>query len=132
MKTLPEKHRSASLGQEGERLGCLYLTNKGYQILALNYSNPLGRRLGEIDIIAKKNEVIVFVEVKTRLERIGDTPLPEENITRDKLKKLEKIAHHYLRAAQLLDHSYQFDALAILYNAHKRLARIRHLEHVFL
>ena len=132
MKTLAEKHQSASLGQEGERLGCLYLTNKGYQILATNYSNPLGRRLGEIDIIAKKNGVFIFVEVKTRLEKTGDDTLPEENITRDKLRRLEKIAHHYLRVAQLLDHSYQFDALAILYNAQKRLARIRHLEHVFL
>lgn len=120
------------VGALGERLGCRYLEKKGYIIRATNYKNALGRRLGELDIIAEKNGQIVFVEVKTRLQRGADMALPEQNITRDKLLKLEKIASYYLRQEKMERMPYRFDALAIVVDREGKKAKIRHLESIFL
>lgn len=119
-------------GGLGERLGCRYLKEKGYKIIETNYCNTTGKRLGEIDIVAKKSGKLFFVEVKTRLVEGENVIFPEENITRDKLRKLERIAAHYLRERKLGDTPYAFDALAILYDASQKKAKIRHLESIFL
>ena len=120
------------IGSLGEQLGCRYLKEKGYKIVETNYCNTSGRRLGEIDIVAKKAGKLFFVEVKTRVVEAGNEAFPEENITRDKLHKLERIAAHYLREHKAVDQAYSFDALAILYDASQKKARIRHLESIFL
>lgn len=122
----------SSVGSLGERLGCRYLRDKGYRILETNYYNASGKRLGEIDIVARKGAALVFVEVKTRIAQPGDEALPEESITRDKLRKLERIAAYYLRERKAVGKAYSFDALAILYDPSSRKAKIRHLESIFL
>lgn len=119
-------------GALGEELGCRYLKQKGYTILETNYCNPTGRRLGEIDIVAKKGGTLVFVEVKTRLLPGLAGVLPEAAITPAKLRKLERIACHYLREKKCQEASYHFDVLAITYEAAAKRAEIRHLEHIFL
>lgn len=120
-----------SLGTLGEKLGCRYLEKKGYKILETNYKNDKGRRLGEIDIIAAVEKKIVFVEVKTR-EKSGMTfGLPEENINRAKLHKLQKITAYYLRQKKWIDREYMFDALSIVYDGATKSAKIRHLEGIF-
>ncbi len=118
------------VGSIGEKLGCRYLRDKGYRILETNYCNTTGKRLGEIDIVAKKDGRIIFVEVKTRTVGVG--ALPEENIGRDKLRKLERIAACYLREKKVEDAPYAFDALSILYDPALGKADIRHLESIFL
>lgn len=128
---MAQKKDSAALGRLGEGLGCRYLEEKGYRILGRGYTNKKGYRLGEIDIIAKKGGKIVFVEVKTRLFKPGRVFVPEENITKAKLRKLERIARAYL-AEYRLDSGYSFDALAIVYYQAERRAEIRHLEGIFL
>ena len=120
-----------SLGTLGEKLGCQYLEKKGYKIVEVNYKNPKGRRLGEIDIIATIGKKIVFVEVKTREKSGLAFGLPEENINRKKLHKLQKIAAYYLRQNKWLDREYAFDALSIVYDGVARSAKIRHLESIF-
>jgi putative endonuclease len=120
------------VGSLGEKLGSKYLRDKGYKILETNYCNTTGKRLGEIDIIAKKDGRIVFVEVKTRTVGAYAGALPEENIGRDKLRKLERIAACYLREKKLQDIPYAFDALAIMYDPDSEQAEIRHLESIFL
>ncbi|MDD2766830.1 MAG: YraN family protein [Candidatus Moranbacteria bacterium] len=119
-------------GSLGESLGCRYLKDKGYTILETNYCNTSGRRLGEIDIVAKKGKELVFVEVKTRLGREGGALVPESSITRAKLHKLERIVAYYLREKKCQSMPYHFDALAILYDETSKKAFIRHLEHIFL
>lgn len=121
----------SSTGSLGEELGCRYLSRKGYKILATNYCNTTGRRLGEIDIVAQKGKEIVFVEVKTRMGSGKGILLPEESITPQKLQKLARIASHYLREKRLQSAPYHFDALAILYDPEAKKASIRHLEHIF-
>jgi putative endonuclease len=126
------KNKNISLGSRGEELAGKYLKKKGYKIIQYNYQNKTGKRLGEIDIVAKKDEKIIFVEVKTRLSRGGIVILPEENITRDKLYKLQKIAKDYIRENNLWNSDYHFDAVSILFDENERdVLEIRHLESIF-
>lgn len=117
-------------GQIGEKSAAKYLKNKGYTILEFNFQNNSGRRLGEIDIIAKDKEEIVFVEVKTReMKKYGST-LPEENITRSKLHKLTRIAQAYLRQKNLNLIPYRFDAISVWLDLTKKAAKIKHISHL--
>lgn len=124
-------HLSSEIGSLGEDLACRYLKAKGYRILQTNYCNATGRRLGEIDIVAEKGGEIAFCEVKSRLGAAGSDLLPEANITREKLRKLARIAECYLRENKQEQRPYHFDALAILYDPSQKKASIRHLEHIF-
>lgn len=119
------------LGVIGEKLGCRYLEKKGYRVVARNFQNPKGRRLGEIDIIAQLGKKIVFVEVKTRALGGLAFGLPEENIDRRKLHKLEKIAAYYLRKNKLVDREYGFDALSVVFMEETQTAHIKHLPDIF-
>lgn len=125
-------HLGSELGLLGEDLGCRYLEKKGYTIIEKNYCNALGRRLGEIDIVAKKGGELIFIEVKSRIGREGSLLLPEASITRDKLRKLDRIAQCYVRERQCFNQSYRFDALSVLYDPALKKAFIRHLEHIFI
>ncbi len=124
-------HQSSELGALGEELAVRYLKEKGYRILGTNYCNTYGRRLGEIDIVAQKEEELIFVEVKSRLQNTEGVSLPEAGITRDKLRKLDRIAQHYLREKGWEMKAYHFDAVAVLYDQRLRKASIRHIEHIF-
>ncbi len=120
------------LGKTGEDAATNFLKKLGYVILERNYQNNLGRRLGEIDIIAKENEELVFVEVKTReLARYKDT-LPEENITRSKLHKLNKIASCYIRRHNLWNSPFRFDAVSVWLDLGSKKAKIKHIRSMFL
>lgn len=121
-------------GKLGETISANYLKNKGYQILALNFSNKTGRRLGEIDIIAReeKNQEIVFVEVKTRNSNEYDHSLPEENITRRKIQKLSRIANFYLKKNGLLNKVFRFDAISVWIDLKSRKAKVKHLKNIYL
>ena len=121
-------------GQIGERVAVNFLKEQGYEILTINFKNNSGRRLGEIDIIAKEKSTrqIVFVEVKTRDFQKYQNTLPEENITYSKLRKLEKIAQFYLRISHLSAADYRFDAISVLLDKESHKARIRHLKNIYL
>lgn len=125
---------TTQVGRTGEQVAANFLRNKGYQILAMNFKNNSGRRLGEIDIIAKDSEQseIVFIEVKTRdYAKYKDT-LPEENINYQKLHKLTKIAMIYLRQHKMESCPHRFDALSVWLNYELRIAKIKHIRNMFL
>jgi putative endonuclease len=126
------KNKSKSIGNYGEKIAGRYLEKMGYKIVEFNYQNKTGRRLGEIDIIARKNGKIIFVEVKSRISDGKSVILPEENITRNKLYKLQKIAQVYIREKKLWDYDYQFDAVVILFSVDgKTVLEERYLENIF-
>lgn len=77
------------IGNAGETAVCKFLQKNGYEILKRNYTI----RGGEIDIIAKKNDCIAFVEVKTR--KFGALQTGEEAITKSKQKCIIKTAQRY-------------------------------------
>lgn len=122
-----------STGKIGEEVAVNYLKANDYKIMATNFKNNSGRRLGEIDIIAKdKNGELVFVEVKTREYQKYKNTLPEENITRAKLRKLSKIASAYLYQNNLKEANYRFDAISVWLDIETRLAKIKHIKSMFL
>lgn len=117
------------IGKKGERVAAEYLKKKCFTILEMNYKNPKGKQLGEIDIVTRKEGRIVFVEVKTRRGEPGKA-FPEDNLTPGKLRKLEKIAAHYLQTHHEHDTPYHFDAVTVLFDT-TGTAIIRHFEHIF-
>lgn len=128
-----ENHVS-SLGKKGENDACLYLKNKGYRIISRNVRNKKGYALGEIDIIAEREGKLIFVEVKARTQYPGDeVPVPEIAITPEKLFKIQKIIHTYLRRkyGSIVGKKYQIDAIALVYFSSGRLKTLRHLENIF-
>lgn len=127
-----KKNKDKSSGAEGENIAAKFLIDKGYQIIDRNFKNIKGRQLGEVDIIAKKDEEIIFVEVKTRnLEKYQDT-LPEENITSQKLKKINKIAYSYIKSNDLWRHPYRFDAISVWLSRDYENYKIKHIENMFI
>lgn len=119
------------IGKAGEDTAAGYLEANGYRIRERNYANTRGIRLGEIDIVAEKQGEIVFVEVKAAFIEAGrEVRLPEWQVTRSKLRKMEKAASIYLREKQLEDKAYSFDVVAVTFFPSGE-PEIRHLDHVF-
>jgi putative endonuclease len=119
-----------SIGWYGEDRATKFLKKRGYKILERNWCNKTGRRLGEIDIIAKKGEAIVFVEVKTRNITDDNNIVPEEQITPVKLQKLQRVAECYIKEHDLWSCKWQFDAVSV-YVQNKKIVNIEHIENIF-
>jgi putative endonuclease len=94
-------------GQEGERLAALFLEKQGFRILDRNYRN----RLGEIDIVAEDQGVLVFVEVRTLKESARHTP--EETIQWKKKQRLSRTALVYVQHKGLENLPARFDVVAV-------------------
>lgn len=106
------------LGNRGERIAASFLRKQGCQIIEKNYHSFLG----EIDIVAKEGESIVFVEVKTR--RSTDFGLPEEALSYDKRRRLSKLALNYLAHRRIEGSNCRFDVVSILMDNNK----VKHIE----
>lgn len=95
-------------GDESETLATRYLEQKDFVILERNY---FARKLGEIDIVAQKDDALHFIEVKS-----GKTDFdPIYNVTPTKLRKVINSAHYYLKTKKL-DMAFSIDALIIRYD----------------
>ncbi|MCG8550775.1 MAG: YraN family protein [Desulfobacterales bacterium] len=97
------------LGKKGERAAQKCLKSRGYNILESNYSTPQF----EIDIIAKDNDTLCFIEVKTRTG--VKKGLPREGVTTAKQKKIIMGAQYYLRLKKITDTRLRFDVVEVLY-----------------
>jgi putative endonuclease len=95
-------------GRCGEDMAWEYLRKRGYKILERNYRC----RYGEIDLIAKDGETIVFVEVKSR--RSAAFGEPEASVGLAKQKKISTVALCYLEEKYLHDQPARFDVVSIL------------------
>jgi putative endonuclease len=104
---VPATLSRSSLGKLGEDLACEELTRRGYAILARRYRT----RFGEIDIVARDDSVLVFVEVKARRSRRCGGAV--EAVTSWKRRRLAAIALDYLARANRLDARCRFDVVAI-------------------
>lgn len=107
------KNRRQKLGEQGEALAIRHLKRAGYKIIETNYRT----RLGEIDIIAKDKDTIVFVEVKTRTSvHFGS---PKWAVTPQKQKKISMVALYYLKATEQSTARARFDVVAVISNRDK-------------
>ena len=91
----------------GESIAKEYLENSGYGILETNFS----AKTGEIDIIAYKNETVIFVEVKRRNQNEYGYGL--ESVTPDKIRKIVKTAEIYLLSKGRFDAYCRFDVITV-------------------
>jgi putative endonuclease len=94
-------------GHEGEQLAVRHLRGLGYRIVCRNYRCPIG----EIDIIARHKDVLVFVEVKSRSSHAFGSP--KSAITPAKKRKLSQVAWYYLQKHDLTEVSARFDVVTI-------------------
>lgn len=95
------------IGRWGETIATKYLVEQGYIILERNVRTPYG----EIDLIARHGDMIVFVEVKTRTSnRYG---FPEEAITNRKQAHLLSSIEHYIQVRTDLDSEWRVDAISV-------------------
>lgn len=101
------KKGNIPVGQRGEELACRYLSRLGYRIILRNYRT----RLGEIDIIAEEQGILVFVEVKSR--RGHKCGHPFEAVTPAKRRQISKTALLYLAETGREEHAARFDVLAV-------------------
>ena len=100
--------RRQALGWRGEDLACRELRRNGYTIVHRRFRT----RCGEIDIVARERNVLVFVEVKARSSGNFGTPL--ESVTWQKRKRLSQMAAAYLVMNQLHDVACRFDVVSIV------------------
>ncbi|MDH4319672.1 MAG: YraN family protein, partial [Desulfobulbaceae bacterium] len=101
------------LGSKGEDAAAFHLQQKGYEILCRNYR----QRFGEIDIVARDGDVLVFVEVKTRRSLRYGTPF--EAIDQRKQRQLSKVALHYISRYKLYHQPARFDVIAVGWSKEK-------------
>jgi putative endonuclease len=115
------------LGDRGERLAVRHLKRAGMKIVARNYRN----RFGEIDIIARDGQSLVFVEVKTRKSNAAGTPL--EAVDETKQAKIIQVAEAYLKQRPLADRSVRFDVIGIVWNQDEPASQpeLTHVRHAF-
>jgi putative endonuclease len=101
--------KHGNTGRHGEDLAHRFLRAKGFVVVARNWRPPQGG--GEIDIVARDGEWLVFVEVKTRLS--GEWSAPERDINPDKIRVLRRAARDYMRRANAGEARVRFDAISI-------------------
>lgn len=117
MKTFNSK-----TGKQGEDIAVETLRTKGYVILERNWRN----KFGEIDIIAKKDGVLVFVEVKTKIGELFG--LPEEMVGKQKLQKIRHMATIYMNGKET---PCRIDVIAIVLGSDNSVSRLTHYENVY-
>jgi putative endonuclease len=110
------------VGAIGEKLAVDYLKKHGYKIIERNFRC----REGEIDIIARKGECLVFVEVRTKRNTAFGTP--EESVNLSKREKLISLANAYLQAYDKLPDFWRIDVVAVELGPNNRVSRLEHIE----
>ena len=120
------------IGDLGEDLACKFLTKKGFVVVDRNY----WKKFGEIDIVAKKDRVIRFIEVKTvlckTLELVDkEYYRPEDNVHTQKLKRLARAIETYIFEKRI-DDFFQIDVVTVRIDLSGRKAKIQFLENVVL
>lgn len=122
MNPIRRAWRNRWLGIRGERAAARFLRRQGMRVLVRGYRTPLG----EIDLIARDGDTLVFVEVKTRRQGA-----PAEAVTPEKQRRLTLAALHFLKRHDLLEQRSRFDVVAIVWPDDDRPPQIEHLRDAF-
>ncbi|MCC7349460.1 MAG: YraN family protein [Phycisphaerales bacterium] len=112
-----------ALGDRGENVAARFLRNLGYKIIVRNFRCAIG----EIDIIARDGDTLVFVEVKTR---VNDDPMPEDQVNGTKQHQITKAAKFYMGRYGVPQPPARFDVVAIVWPT-GRSPQIRHIPNAF-
>jgi putative endonuclease len=135
--TISAKRR---LGNIGESVAAEFLTKHGFTVLDRNYL----KKWGELDIVAKKGNIIHFIEVKSVSRKTSDWDTgssslnspgkyrPEENVHPEKLKRLARTMQTYLLEKRLDDQDWQLDIMTALIDEDKKKARVEIIENIII
>ena len=113
-----------TLGARGENAAAKYLRELGYRIIIRNFKIEAG----EVDIIARDEKTLVFVEVKTRTS--ADQVSPEDQVDDEKRKQVARVARIYMSRYGTPQPPYRFDVVAIIWPT-GREPQIRHIPSAF-
>lgn len=112
-------------GKKGEEIAAHYLLSRGYTIVAKN----VHYRGGEIDIVAREKNELVFVEVKSRSTRTFGWP--EEGVTRQKRRRMKLSAGLFLSShREYQGFAYRFDIMALELDEEAQKARVVHYKNI--
>ncbi len=112
------------IGKYGEELAQNFLIKKGYKILETNFRYS---KMAEIDIIAEKNNIIHFIEVKTRKSDFFG--LPVEAINQKKLNSIFLCAKFYIQNSKKNCKNFQIDGIGIILNKENK-PKINFIENI--
>ncbi|MBP1753074.1 MAG: hypothetical protein H6Q57_1910 [Geobacteraceae bacterium] len=124
MKQPPRDCGNKTLGEYGEEIAVSYLKKKKYTVVERNYRS----KCGELDIVAKEANTLVFVEVKTRRNALYG--LPQLSVTHFKQRQISKAALLYLAAKRVGEVNARFDVIAIFLQDNET-PRIEHIRNAF-
>ncbi|HEX7261612.1 MAG TPA: YraN family protein [Luteolibacter sp.] len=113
------------LGAYGERVAAAWLRSQGCKILAKNFRGPHG---GEVDIVARHQKQLLFVEVKTRQE--GGRIRGLDAVGKDKQRLIERGANHWLKRLGTRNLPWRFDVIEVSVNDGDR-PRVNHVKDAF-
>jgi putative endonuclease len=106
------------LGAHGEALALEHLEQKGYRVVAANFSLPIGRNTrdaivnAEIDLVAYDGPTLCFIEVKTRAS--DEVAAPQTNVDRRKRRQIARAARGYRRMFGLMDSPFRYDVVSVV------------------
>ena len=114
-----------SIGRHGEELAQKYLRQKHYKIVEKNFRC----KSGELDIIAKEKNVVVFVEVRTKTStRYGPA---YNSVTYSKQKQVKRVAQFYISKYNLVNTQFRFDVIGITLTPQTGEYHLDHIQNAF-
>lgn len=97
-------------GNVSEDIAVAYLIKSGYSIIKRNFRYGM---IGELDIVAKEGNTLVFVEVRSKSK--VDAVSPEETVTKDKIARVKRVAEFYLYVNEIKDTLCRIDVITIVF-----------------
>lgn len=118
------KQQNFTKGRAGEAIAAAYLKKHGFEVIEQNWRS----KFGEIDIVATKNETLLFIEVKLKYgDKFGS---PEEMLTKTKIQQVLNNAEVYLLAhRKFMCFKKRIDGICIVMEG-EHVARITHYENI--
>nr|WP_154983894.1 YraN family protein [Paenibacillus xylanexedens] len=113
-------------GKIGEEEACRWLVKQGYSILQRNWRC----RSGEVDIIAVREDLLIFVEVRSRSSNSG-FGTPQESVDQRKMQQVRSTAGVYIQMSGEHTRQIRFDVIAVIMNHFGKIMSINHLENAF-
>ena len=121
-----QKTEKRKIGDLGEEIAANFLIKKGYEIIDRNWQ----RKFGELDIIAKKDNVYYFVEVKTTKGE-NQRFSPEDHLDDKKIRKIEMLSNIYVESHGLEKYDNKLSAIFVYLNMETHKAKVDFWEQIF-
>ena len=116
---------AVSIGSAGEDAAAVFLERHGFRIIGRNYRKPYG----EIDIVASRERIVHFIEVKTSKFFENSDFTPEIRVNARKIKAIKRICETFLREGKFSDEQrWQIDVVSVILDDMLEVKEIRHIE----